>query len=159
MVASLLWRSKMIEELYSNPFLTIALTAIALFLVGNFGLQVYMLNGPPIVIEKDLSDSTHGIYGLNGAAGFNFGPLIFINPTSQITYYRVLRHEYQHYMQCALLSPAGFSIAYLAEKYIWHHDYDSNWFELDAHRAESDKLSFNVYDWNFKTMMEVSDER
>lgn len=155
MVASLLWRSKMIEELYSNPFLTIALTAIALFLVGNFGLQVYMLNGPPIVIEKDLSDSTHGIYGLNGAAGFNFGPLIFINPTSQITYYRVLRHEYQHYMQCALLSPAGFSIAYLAEKYIWHHDYDSNWFELDAYRAEVDRLEFRIFDLNSKKILEV----
>lgn len=133
------------ENLYSNPLVTILLTVLALVMITNSGLQIYMLNGPPILIEKGLNH--------NGAAGYSLGPLIYLNPTEPATRYRVLRHEYQHYMQTAVLSPLGFAVCYGWQEF-WN-GYDGNWFELDAYGTESDGLEFKVFDWNSKGMMEV----
>ncbi len=58
-------------------------------------------------------------------------------------------------MQCAILSPLGLSIAYSFEHYILGHDYNENWFELDAERVEHDDLIFKVFDWQTKKIMEV----
>lgn len=143
------------EELYRNPLLTIALSILALLMIGNSGIQLYMLNCPPILIEKDLTNA-HVAYGFKGAAGYSLGPLIYLNPTTEPTRYRVLRHEYQHYMQSAILSPLGFSIAYSFEHYVMGHDYSENWFELDAERAEKNLISFNVFDWNLKKLLEIN---
>ena len=143
------------EELYRNPLLTIALSILALLMIGNSGIQLYMLNCPPILIEKDLTNA-HVAYGFVGAAGYSLGPLIYLNPTTEPTRYRVLRHEYQHYMQSAILSPLGFSIAYSFEHYVMGHDYSENWFELDAERAEKNLISFNVFDWNLKKLLEIN---
>ena len=143
-----------LENLYSNPLVTILLSVLALVMIGNSGLQIYMLNGPPILIEKDLT-GIKTAYGFTGPAGFSLGPLIYLNPTDAPTTRRILRHEYQHYMQTALLSPLGFSIAYSFEHYIMGHDYSENWFEKDANRVEYDDLVFNVFDWQTKQIMEV----
>ncbi|MDI9367549.1 MAG: hypothetical protein QM445_04270 [Thermotogota bacterium] len=143
------------EELYRNPLLTIALSILALLMIGNSGIQLYMLNCPPILIEKDLT-GTHVAYGFVGAAGYSLGPLIYLNPTTEPTRYRVLRHEYQHYMQSALLSPLLFSIAYSFDEFILGHDYHENWFEIDAQRAEKDLISFKVFDWNLKKLVEIN---
>ena len=133
------------ENLYSNPLVTILLSVLALVMIGNSGLQIYMLNGPPILIEKELNH--------NGAAGYSLGPLIYLNPTEPATRYRVLRHEYQHYMQKAVLSPLVFNIAYCLEDAL--PGYDGNWFELDAYGQEGDGLEFKVFEWNSIGMMEV----
>jgi len=143
-----------LENLYSNPLVTILLSVLALVMIGNSSLQIYMLNCPPILIEKDLTN-THVAYGFVGAAGYSLGPLIYLNPTTEPTRYRVLRHEYQHYMQGAILSPLGFSIAYSFEHYIMGHGYTENWFELDAYGHENDGLEFKVFDWNSKQILEV----
>ena len=142
------------ENLYHNPIITVILSVLALVFMANSGLQLYMLNCPPILIEKDLTN-THVAYGFVGAAGYSLGPLIYLNPTTEPTRYRVLRHEYQHYMQGAILSPLGFSIAYSFEHYILGHDYNENWFELDAERVEYDNLVFKVFDWQTKQILEV----
>lgn len=142
------------ENLYHNPIVTAILTILALIVIGNSGLQIYMLNCPPILIEKDLTGA-HVAYGFVGAAGYSLGPLIYLNPTDVPTTRRVLRHEYQHYMQGAILSPLGFSIAYSFEHYIMGHDYSQNWFELDAERVEHDDLIFKVFDWQTKQILEV----
>jgi hypothetical protein len=133
------------ENLYSNPLVTILLSVLALVIICNSGLQIYMLNGPPILIEKDLNH--------NGAAGYSLGPLIYLNPTEPATRYRVLRHEYQHYMQTAVLSPLGFAVCYGWQKFF--NGYDGNWFELDAYGTEGDGLEFRVFDWNSKQILEV----
>lgn len=108
-----------------------------------------MLNAPPVVVEREINH--------NGAAGCLHWalPVIYINPTDPPTTSRVLRHEYQHYMQCAILSPLGVSIAYSFEHYILGHDYNKNWFELDAERVEHDDLVFKVFDWQTKQILEV----
>ena len=143
------------HELYQNPLVTIALTLLALLMVGNSAIQVYMLNAPPILIEKDLRNITVG-YGVVGAAGYNLGPLIYLHPTlDEATRYRIIRHEYQHYMQCAILSPIGFAASYWWEQYIAGHGYVNNWFELDAYGNENDGLEFKVFDWNSKQILEV----
>ena len=142
------------ENLYHNPIITVILSVLALVFMANSGLQLYMLNCPPILIEKDLTN-THVAYGFVGAAGYSLGPLIYLNPTTEPTRYRVLRHEYQHYMQGAILSPLGFSIAYSFEHYIMGHDYSQNWFEKDANRVEYDNLVFKVFDWQTKQILEV----
>lgn len=135
------------ESLYHNPILTVFLSLLAIIIIGNSGLQLYMLNAPPVVIEKEFAH--------NGATGCLHWalPIIYINPTDPPTTSRVLRHEYQHYMQKAILSPLVFNIAYCLEDAL--HGYDGNWFELDAYRAEGDGLEFKVFDWNLKGMMEV----
>ncbi len=141
------------EELYRNPLLTIALSILALVMIGNSGLQLYMLNCPPVVIEKELS-GIRTAYG-SGAAAFTCGPLIYIDPTDEATRYRVLRHEYQHYIQNAILSPLGFAACYSWEQYIMGKPYHENWFELDAARAESGRIAFKIFDWNSKKILEV----
>jgi len=135
------------DTLYHNPILTAILTIAAFLLIANSGLQIYMLNAPPVVVEREIN--------YNGAAGCLHWalPVIYINPTDPPTTSRVLRHEYQHYMQKAVLSPLVFNIAYCLEDAL--HGYDGNWFELDAYAAENDGLEFNVFDWNSKGMMEV----
>ena len=133
------------DALYHNPILTVFLSLLAIIIIGNSGLQLYMLNAPPIVVEKEFAH--------NGAAGYSLGPFIYLNPTEPATRYRVLRHEYQHYMQTAVLSPLGFAVCYGWQEF-WN-GYDGNWFELDAFRAEVDELEFKVFDWNLKGMMEV----
>ena len=143
-----------LENLYSNPLVTILLSVLALVMIANSGLQIYMLNCPPILIEKDLTGA-HVAYGFVGAAGYSLGPLIYLNPIDVPTTRRVLRHEYQHYMQGAILSPLGLSIAYSFEHYIMGHGYTENWFELDAERVEHDDLIFKVFDWQTKKIMEV----
>jgi hypothetical protein len=142
------------ESLYHNPILTAILTVTAFLLIANSGFQIYMLNAPPIVIEKDLTDIKTA-YG-RGAAGYSLGPLIYINPTDENTRYRVLRHEYQHYMQNAILSPLGFAFCYLWEQHVMGKPYQENWFELDAYRAEVDRLEFRIFDLNSKKILEVS---
>jgi hypothetical protein len=143
------------EELYRNPLLTIALSILALLMIGNSGIQLYMLNCPPILIEKDLTQADVG-YEFTGAAGYSLGPLIYLNPTTEPTRYRILRHEYQHYMQTALLSPIGFALCYWGDQFILGHDYHENWFEIDAQRAEKDFISFKVFDWNLKKFIEIN---
>lgn len=135
------------ENLYSNPLVTILLSVLALVIICNSGLQIYMLNGPPILIEKEFDH--------NGAAGCLHWalPVIYINPTDPPTTSRVLRHEYQHYMQKAILSPLVFNIAYCLEDAL--HGYDKNWFEVDAFRAEKNLITFKVFDWNLKQVLEV----
>jgi len=135
------------DTLYHNPILTAILTIAAFLLIANSGLQIYMLNAPPVVVEREIN--------YNGAAGCLHWalPVIFVNPTDPPTTSRVLRHEYQHYMQKAILSPLVFNIAYCLEDAL--HGYDGNWFELDAYGAEGDGLEFEVFDWNSKGMMEV----
>jgi hypothetical protein len=135
------------ESLYHNPILTVFLSLLAILVIGNSGLQLYMLNVPPIVVEKEFDH--------NGAAGCLHWALsvIFVNPTDPPTMGRVLRHEYQHYMQKAILSPLVFNIAYCLEDAM--HGYNSNWFEVDAYGAEKDGLEFRVFDWNLKQVLEV----
>jgi len=50
----------------------------------------------------------------------------------------------------------GFSIAYSFEHYVMGHDYSENWFELDAERAEKNLISFKVFDWNLKKLVEIN---
>jgi hypothetical protein len=135
------------DTLYHNPILTAILTIAAFLLIANSGLQIYMLNAPPVVVEREIN--------YNGAAGCLHWalPVIYINPTDPPTTSRVLRHEYQHYMQKAVLSPLVFNIAYCLEDAL--HGYDGNWFELDAYAAENDGLEFKVFDWNLKQVLEV----
>jgi hypothetical protein len=135
------------ESLYHNPILTVFLSLVASLIIGNSGLQLYMLNAPPIVVEKEFDH--------NGAAGCLHWalPVIFINPTEPATRYRVLRHEYQHYMQTAVLSPLGFAVCYGWQEFF--NGYDGNWFELDAYETEGDGLEFRVFDWNSKQILEV----
>jgi len=113
-----------------------------------------MLNAPPIVIEKDLTE-TRVAYGFVGAAGYSLGPLIYINPTDDPTWHRVLRHEYQHYMQGAVLTPLGFGAAYSFDHYIIGHGYNENWFELDAERVERDDYELNIFYWNTKEILHI----
>lgn len=68
----------------------------------------------------------------------NFSP---DNPT----WHRVLKHEYQHYMQSAVLTPIGFSLAYLFDEHILGHNYNENWFELDAERVERDDYKIDIF--------------
>jgi len=144
------------ENLYQNPIVTAVLTILALVVIGNSGLQIYMLNAPPILIEKDLTQ-TPVSHGFTGAAGYSspIFPIIYLNPTDVPTTRRVLRHEYQHYMQKAILSPLVFNIAYWFEDVILNVDYSESWFEKDANRAEKDDLIFKVFDWQTKKIMEV----
>ena len=152
------------ENLYSNPLVTILLTVLALVMIGNSGLQIYMLNGPPILIVKDLTttslppfEESSVSHGFTGAAGYSspIFPIIYLNPTDVSTTRRVLRHEYQHYMQKAILSPLVFNIAYWFEDVILNVDYSQSWFEKDAIRASGDDLIFKVFDWQTKKIMEV----
>jgi hypothetical protein len=144
------------ENLYHNPIITAILTILALIVIGNSGLQIYMLNGPPILIEKDLTNIPVA-HGFSGSAGFIHPilPIIYLNPTNEATTRRVLRHEYQHYMQKAILSPLVFNIAYWFEDVILNVDYSESWFEKDAIRASGDNLIFGVFDWQTKKIMEV----
>jgi len=113
-----------------------------------------MLNAPPIVIEKDLT-GVHVSYGFIGAAGYSLGPLIYINPTNEATWHRVLRHEYQHYMQCAVLTPLLFSASYSFDEFILGHNYNENWFELDANRVEKTDYDLNIFFWNTKEILHI----
>ena len=152
------------ENLYHNPIITAILTILACVVIANSGLQIYMLNGPPILIVKDLTTTSLPPYeessvshGFTGAAGYSspIFPIIYLNPTDVPTTRRVLRHEYQHYMQKAILSPLVFNIAYWFEDVILNVDYSESWFEKDANRAEKDDLIFKVFDWQTKKIMEV----
>ena len=144
------------ETLYHNPIITAILTILALVVIGNSGLQIYMLNGPPILIEKDLTNIPVA-HGFSGSAGYVHPilPIIYLNPTDVPTTRRVLRHEYQHYMQKAILSPLVFNIAYWFEDVILNVDYSQSWFEKDANRVEHDNLIFKVFDWQTKKILEV----
>ena len=144
------------ETLYHNPIITAILTILALVVIGNSGLQIYMLNGPPILIEKDLTNIPVA-HGFSGSAGFIHPilPIIYLNPTNEATTRRVLRHEYQHYMQKAILSPLVFNIAYWFEDVILNVGYSQSWFEKDANRVEYDNLVFKVFDWQTKQILEV----
>ena len=132
------------DALYHNPILTVFLSLLAIIIIGNSGLQLYMLNAPPVVIEKEFDH--------NGAAGYSLGPLIYINPTEPATRYRVLRHEYQHYMQQSLLTPLGFLGFYIGE-YLLEGSFDNVSFEQEAVKKENDSLEFEVF--NIKTFKKM----
>ena len=145
------------DALYHNPIVTAILTIVALVVIANSGLQIYMLNGPPILIVKDLTNVPVS-HGFSGSAGYvdPILPIIYLNPTDAPTTRRVLRHEYQHYMQKAILSPLVFNVAYWFEDVVLNVDYSQSWFEKDANRVDHDDLVFKVFDWETKKVLEVN---
>lgn len=136
------------EVLYQNKLLTIALTIAFALLAGNFGSSVYMLNAPPVVVRADLSDFK-AAYGVSPAA---FQSWFTIHLNTGVGFYQTIRHEYQHYIQSALLTPFGAAIGYQWQHFVLGKDYYDNWFEIDARRVEHDGLNFKVFVWNTKEL-------
>lgn len=118
----------------------------------NFVVASAMLVLPPIVIETNLQD-TPLWFGGTGAAGMSFGPFIFIHDgLTEASRERVLRHEYQHYCQTAVLTPLGMNLAYsLSSLYRynkhkdWYLAYYHNRFEIDARRKQNDGKQFSYF--------------
>jgi hypothetical protein len=117
----------------------------------NFAVSSYMLVGPPIVIEKDMSDYKTWL-GSTGVNGLSWGPLIWLHDgLSEATRTRVLRHEYQHFCQFAVLTPFGMWLVTGIEGvflYIKHEGdlreiYMDQWCEKDARKHQHDGLEFN----------------
>ncbi len=138
------------ETIYHNSFFVIALSIIYAIVSFNFGLSTYMLNGMPIIIEAEIP----AYDSLIRAAGFSFGPVIWMEPTSRAEpWHMIVRHEYQHYMQTAVLTPIGASIAYSFEQLV--HGYDGNWFEIDAYNAQFKDYTLDVFYWNTKEILHI----
>jgi len=132
-------------------FLVIVLSVLYAVASLNFGLSTYMLNGMPIVVEQDIAEMS---YGLIHAGGFSAGPFICIDSTDRPEiWHLVLRHEYQHYMQTAVLTPVGCGIAYSFEQLV--HGYENNWFEIEAYNAQFDDFVLDIFYWNSKEVLHV----
>lgn len=135
---------------------------------GNFLVGSYMLVGPPLVIECDLSNYPTWMGG-KGPSGMSSGPFIFIDENlSDARRERVLRHEYQHYCQTAVLTPAVMSLAYNLNNLMLFLRYQDAWavyldnvFEVDARKHQQDGLQFPYFyvqigDYGyFKPVLEV----
>lgn len=112
----------------------------------NFLVQSYMLVAPPVVYEGDISGIP--IWTGGSAAGMAVGPLLLLQENLWGRD-RVLRHEYQHYCQAAVLTVAGISLLYNLDS-VWSllqgkslvEAYRDNWFEKDARKHERDELVF-----------------
>jgi len=139
------------EVFYGNKLLTIALSIVFLLLCGNFSLSTYMLNAPPLVIRGDLS----GAKVAYGSAPAAFQSLFTIHLNEKVGNYTTIRHEYQHYIQSALLTPFGAAIGYQWQRCILGKSYNENWFELDADRVREDGLMFDVFVWNTKELVTI----
>jgi len=107
----------------------------------NFAVSSYMLVGPPIVIETDLS--------WMGMAGFSSGPFIVLDNSWDWPDY-VLRHEYQHFCQQAILTPLVSGVLSKVSLFInliiyrdWHEAYINTWHERDAREHEEDGFEFD----------------
>jgi hypothetical protein len=108
---------------------------------GNFLLSSYMLIGPPIVVETSLLP----------ANGWSIGPVIVLHRgLSEYAKGVILRHEYQHYCQQAVLTTIG-AHALLSIHSMWLYitttslddAYYLNWLEMDAFAHQHDGLRFN----------------
>lgn len=50
-------------------------------------------------------------------------------------------------------------MGYYCEQFVMGKPYHENWFELDAFRAENDLITFKVFDWNSKQILEIKPRR
>jgi len=125
------------HDIYKNT-LIVTLIAIAYSLgFVNFGMSTYMLNAPPIMIMDECET----------CAGYSLGPFIVVDKSIRPEYYyTVARHEYQHYMQQAVLTPAVLLISYSAEFVVFEKSYGDNIYEIDAFSKQDDGLVFKVFD-------------
>ena len=138
------------EHIYNNVFVNILLCVAYTVAFFNFGLSTYMLNGVPIVIESELPS----LDCFTKVAGFSLGPIIWAEPTSRAeVWHMIVRHEYQHYMQTAILTPIGCGIAYSFEQLV--HGYPSNWFEIEAYNAQFEDYSLDIFYWNSKEVLHI----
>ncbi len=130
---------------------TIVMRAVKGVAGVNFAVSSYMLVGPPVVIETDLSERKTWM-GTTGMAGLSWGPIIWIHDglheTSRV---RVLRHEYQHYCQFAVLTPLGLwginavegAYLFIKHKGDFGKIYMDQWCEKDARKYQNDGLEFS----------------
>jgi len=137
------------HNVYKNT-LIVTLIAIAYSLgFVNFGMSTYMLNAPPIMIMDDCETCT----------GYSVGPFIVVDKSIRPEYYyTVARHEYQHYMQQAVLTPAVLLISYSAEFVIFGKSYGENIYEIDAFSKQDDGLVFEVFDFESLKIKTMSQE-
>ncbi len=114
---------------------------------ANFAVSSYMLVGPPIVIETDLS------WYPGRLAGLSSGPLILIDNSWDWSD-EVKRHEYQHFCQQAVLTPLFSGVLsrlnFLINLIIyrdWHEAYLNTWHERDARLHQTDGMIFDYILW------------
>ena len=137
------------HDIYKNT-LIVTLIAIAYSLgFVNFGMSTYMLNAPPIMIMDECET----------CAGYSLGPFIVVDKSIRPEYYyTVARHEYQHYMQRAVLTPAVLFISYSAEFVLFGKSYGENIYEIDAFSKQDDGLVFEVFDFESLKIKTMSQE-
>jgi len=124
------------DNLYNSKLIVFSLALLYSILFLNFGLSTYMLNGPPVLIMDNTKN----------CAGYAFSPFIVIDESAPNDYfYTIARHEYQHYMQQAVLTPITFALSYLSEFVVFDKLYDKNIYEIEAYSKQNDGLEFNVF--------------
>ena len=125
------------DNIYNNKFIVFSFVLLYSALFLNFGASTYMLNAPPIIIMDECET----------CAGYSLGPFIVVDKSIRPEYYyTVARHEYQHYMQQAVLTPAILFISYSAEFVLFGKSYGENIYEIDAFSKQDDGLVFKVFD-------------
>lgn len=135
------------EDLFGNKLLLVTYVVLAI----NLALSAFMLTNDPILYTSDKPFSI-----IKEAGAFSCGPFIVVRE-NHAEDYEYLRHEYQHYINQAVLTPAVHSIIYLFEMlkgFIrygdWKIAYANNSLERDAFVKQNDGIEFEVFDWNLK---------
>lgn len=135
------------ENLYTNPWVTIPLTILYACLALNFAGAIFALNADPILIPIETKNPSF--------TGITIAPFIILK--NECLTYTDLRREYQHYMQQSLLTPLGFLGFYIGE-YLLEGSFDNVSFEQEAVKKENDSLEFEVFNIKtFKKMKVYSD--
>jgi len=142
-------RGKTVDNIYNSKMVVFSLVLLYSALFLNFGLSTYMLNGPPILI----TDNT------KNCGGYALAPFIVIDETAPSYYfYTIARHEYQHYMQQAVLTPMIFALSYSSEFIIFGKPYSKNLYEIEAYSKQNDGLIFDVFDLELLKIKTMSKE-